>query len=76
MNIRYRVDLSQAEREQLRALLSGGKQTARWLKPAPILLAADARAGDDEIARSISGLRSNPGNASEMLSGTIFPKAS
>lgn len=54
MNVRYRVDLSQAEREQLRALLSGGKQTARKLKRAQILLAADAGAGDEEIARSVS----------------------
>ena len=29
MNIRYRVDLSEAERGELRAMLSGGKHAAR-----------------------------------------------
>jgi transposase len=54
MNIRYRVDLSQAERDQLTALLNGGKHPARKLKRAQILLAADAGIGDDWIAASIS----------------------
>ncbi len=48
MNIRYCVELNQLEREQLTALLSGGKHPARKLKRAQILLAADA--GDAEIA--------------------------
>ena len=48
MNVRYRVELSQAERGELTALLSGGKHAARKLKRAQILLAADAGAGDDE----------------------------
>jgi len=42
MNVRYRVELSQAERSELTALLSGGKHAARKLKRAQILLAADA----------------------------------
>jgi hypothetical protein len=42
MTIRYRVELSHTEREELTALLSGGKQAARRLKQAQILLAADA----------------------------------
>jgi hypothetical protein len=42
MNVRYRVDLGQIERTELRALLSGGKHAARKLKRAQILLAADA----------------------------------
>ena len=42
MNVRYRVELSQAEREQLRGLLSGGTYSVRRLKRAQILLAADA----------------------------------
>ncbi len=50
MNVRYRVDLSQAEREQLTALLSGGKHAVRKLKRAQILLAADAGASDEDIA--------------------------
>src|ERR1700675_2189455 len=53
MNVRYRVDLSQIERAALRALLSGGKHASRKLKRAQILLAADAGASDEEIARSV-----------------------
>ena len=44
MNVRYRVELSQAERDELTALLSGGKHAVRKLKRAQILLAADAGA--------------------------------
>jgi hypothetical protein len=44
MNVRYRVELSQAERAQLTALLRGGRCAARKLKRAQILLAADAGA--------------------------------
>jgi hypothetical protein len=46
MNVRYRVDLSQAEHDRLTALLGGGKHAARKLKRAQILLAADAGVGD------------------------------
>jgi transposase len=53
MNIRYRVELSEEERRALEALLSGGKHAVRKLKRAQILLAADAGAGDEEIARSV-----------------------
>ena len=53
MNVRYRVELSQAERDELTALLSGGKHAARKLKRAQILLAADAGASDEEIATSV-----------------------
>ena len=42
MNVRYRIELSQAEREALTTMLSGGKHAARKLKRAQILLAADA----------------------------------
>jgi transposase len=54
MNIRYRVELSQDERDQLTALLSGGKHPARKIKRAQILLAADAGVGDVAIAASVS----------------------
>ena len=54
MNVRYRVDLSQAERDQLSALLSGGTHASRRLKRAQILLAADAGVSDDDIAASIA----------------------
>ena len=53
MNIRYRVELSQTERSDLTALLSGGKQAVRKVKRAQILLAADAGAGDGEIAARV-----------------------
>ena len=53
MNVRYRVELDQAERSDLAALLSGGKHAARKLKQAQILLAADAGASDEAIARSV-----------------------
>jgi hypothetical protein len=52
MNVRYRVELTPYERHELGALLSGGKQAARKLKRAQILLAADAGIGDEEIAGS------------------------
>lgn len=54
MNIRYRVELSQAERDELTALLSGGRHSARKLKRAQILLAADAGVSDEAIARSVA----------------------
>lgn len=53
MNIRYRVELSEAERDELAGLLSGGRQAARKLKRAQILLAADGGANDAAIASCI-----------------------
>lgn len=53
MNVRYRVELSQAERSELTALLSGGKHSARKLKRAQILLAADGGASDEAIATNV-----------------------
>jgi hypothetical protein len=53
MNVRYRVELSQAEREELTTMLSGGKHAARKLKRAQILLAADIGSRDEEIARTV-----------------------
>src|SRR6202049_1298050 len=53
MNVRYRIELSQAEREALTTMLSGGKHAARKLKRAQILLAADAGSSDDEIACTV-----------------------
>ena len=54
MNIRYRVDLNEAERGQLAAMLSGGTHAARKLKRAQILLAAHAGIDDEAIGRSVS----------------------
>jgi transposase len=53
MNVRYRVTLTQYERDELGALLSGGKHSTRKLKRAQILLAADAGVADEEIANSV-----------------------
>src|SRR3979409_2567983 len=54
MNIRYRVTLTQYERANFGALRCGGKQAARKLKRAQILLAADAGVSDQDIAASIT----------------------
>jgi Winged helix-turn helix len=54
MNVRYRVELSQAERDELTAMLSKGKRAARKLKRAQILLAANAGCSDEEIARAVA----------------------
>ena len=54
MNVRYGIELSQAERCELTAMLSKGKRAARKLKRAQILLAADAGSSDDEIARTVA----------------------
>src|ERR1700693_1569062 len=54
MNVRYRVELSQDERDELTALLSGGKHAARKIKRAQILLAADAGISDEDIAISLA----------------------
>ena len=53
MNVRYRVTLTQYERDELGGLLSGGKNRARKLKRAQILLAADAEVSDEDIALSV-----------------------
>src|SRR5262245_62677639 len=52
MNVSYRVELTQYERNELGALLSRGEHPSRVLKRAQILLAAD-RVSDEEIATSI-----------------------
>jgi hypothetical protein len=54
MNVRYRVELSQAERDELTAMLGGGKHAARKLKRAQILLAADGGRRDEEIVRTVT----------------------
>jgi hypothetical protein len=46
-------ELNQCERDRLTALLNGGKHAARKLKRAQILLAADAGASNEDIARDV-----------------------
>jgi transposase len=53
MNIRYRVTLTPDERQQLRALTSGGTRAVRQIKRAQILLAADAQVPDERIAADV-----------------------
>ena len=53
MNVRYRVDLSQAERDEHSALVSRGKLPVRRLKRMQILLAADAGVSDEVIAATV-----------------------
>ena len=53
MNVRYRVELSQGERDQLDEMLRGGKQAARRLKRAQILLAADTGVTEAVIATTV-----------------------
>src|SRR5215204_6816490 len=54
MTIRYRVELSEAERGELEAMLSGGRQAARKLKRAHVLLAADGGTTDKAMAVSLA----------------------
>jgi transposase len=54
MTVRYRVELSEAERHELRAMLKGGSRAARKLKRAQILPATDAGMPDETIARSLA----------------------
>src|SRR5580693_6325678 len=54
MNVRYRVELSQAEREQLTDMLRGGHHAARKVKRAQILLAADGGVSDAAIAAHVA----------------------
>jgi hypothetical protein len=57
MNVRYRVMLTQYERDELDGLLSGGKSRARKLKRAQILLAADAGVSDEDNRSECRGWR-------------------
>ena len=54
MNVRYRVELTDAERHALRTLISGGRPAVRKVKRAQILLAADAGVNDEAIAAGIA----------------------
>lgn len=54
MNVRYRVTLEAQEREELEAMVRGGKVSARRLKRAQILLAADRGSTDEVIAANVA----------------------
>jgi transposase len=53
MKVCYRVELKEAERAELRELLSGAQQPVRKVKRAQILLAADSGVIDRKIARTV-----------------------
>jgi hypothetical protein len=53
MNIKFRVELSQSERDQLDALLSGGRHATRKIKRAQILVAANDGLSDEVIAATL-----------------------
>jgi transposase-like protein len=53
LNIKFCVDLSQSERDQLDALLSGGRHATRKIKRAQILLAANDGVSDEVIAATL-----------------------
>src|SRR4029078_4606865 len=52
MNVRYRVELSQAERDELTTMLGGGKHAARQVRRAQILLAPVAGSATAEMVRT------------------------
>ena len=51
---RYHVELSEAERGELAALVGGGKHYARKIKTGRILFAADSGLSDDDIAAALA----------------------
>lgn len=53
MNVRYSVELTDEERAQLRELLSGGSKQVQKIKRSQILLAADAKSNDAQIAATV-----------------------
>jgi len=53
MNIRYRVTLSEAEQDQLQALLSAGRSCVRKVKRAQILLAAAEGQTEQHISKVV-----------------------
>ncbi|MHA7635036.1 IS630 family transposase [Corallococcus sp. M7] len=53
MTVRHRVTLTPEEKQELKALVSGGTGRVRHLKRAQVLLAAHAQRTDEDIARSV-----------------------
>jgi transposase len=54
MNIRYRVELNEAEQAELKSLVNGGRHAARKVKRAQILLAAHDGVSDEDIVRTVA----------------------
>lgn len=53
MNVRYRVELTEEERTELKGLMAGGEQAVRKVKRAQILLASDVGQSEEAIARTL-----------------------
>lgn len=53
MNVRYRVELSETERVELKGMISGGRQPVRRFRRAQILLASDAGQSEEGIAQTL-----------------------
>ena len=53
MNVKYRVTLSTEERVALEARVARGRKSVREVKRAQVLLAADLRTSDTQIARVV-----------------------
>jgi len=54
MNVRYKVELSGKERQELGSLMAGGKVSVRKIKRIQILLATDLGATDEIIAKILN----------------------
>lgn len=53
MNVKYVVELTEAEREHLRTFVSSGTKSVRKVKRAQLLLAADQGYADQDIAEMV-----------------------
>jgi transposase len=53
MNVRYRVTLTEVERQELKTLIAGGKAAVRRVKRAQILLGADRGQTDEAISKGV-----------------------
>ena len=53
MNVKYRVELTETERAELRDFVNGGSQKVRKVKRAQVLLAADEGYADGDIAAMV-----------------------
>lgn len=53
VNVKYVVELTDAERSELQAFLNSGSKLARKVKRAQVLLAAEQGYGDEDIANMV-----------------------
>jgi len=72
---RYKVDLSEAEREELEQLTHKGKISARKMKRAQMLLKASAGWTDDQIAATLDTGRATVERASGNALSSVDSRA-